>query len=502
MVGVNGTAEVPEHPLLEGLLGRPLDRVGGCQSPGVPHTPLSAPWRDTAREDDKTRLYEYVRDAPDGTPLSKVVRDVFEGGSGDYSNTDYQLARRFFERHDCFLITRRGGNLWVEPTPDLFHLNRCKQSVGTPDGAGVESKTPGDRDKWAKDRARATLSKVSRVGSDGLRADLLGELGTELDSIAERYTIHERVRGSGPEYLLVPYSTRFNSRERVEDTRARYHRAWDRATERYDKAVSVTLTTDPKMHDSIADATDALLKHKNDLGRWLSYDPETGPSRPGFRPESIHVLEWTDSGLPHLHVVYFGVGWLTTHDALSGYWSGKQGSVVYLRRLSKRGGMWLWSGGDADGEATREDGEDGPRDDGEDAEDVPDRRPRAYLSKALGTLSTVADMTPGEVEDRAVRTREGEGGDVWKASLYWATGKQVWGGSPGLKDDRDDGEGEGAGGDLPHVPCYRFVGAAKYGHIPGFVRRNGRVLGRGQGRGPPRPPPDATDPPSTGTPAD
>ena len=102
---------VPAHPLLEGLLGRPTDRTGGCQSPGDPHTPWEAPWRDSQREADKTKLYNYVRKAPEGTPFVKIVRDVFEAGFPDYENTDYQLARRFFERHDMFLIAKRGGDL-------------------------------------------------------------------------------------------------------------------------------------------------------------------------------------------------------------------------------------------------------------------------------------------------------------------------------------------------------------------------------------------------------
>ncbi|MDT3436577.1 hypothetical protein [Haloarcula sp. 1CSR25-25] len=459
--------DVPAHPLLEGLLGRPQDRAGGCQRPGGPHTPWDAPWRDTAREADKTRLYRYTLDSPEGTPLSKVVADVFGDGPGDYSNTDYQLARRFFERHDCFLIARRGGNLWVEPTPDAFHLTAVskRQETQTASGSGCQTGRDGDGGSGpgsAKDRAQGLLSSVSTIGSDSLHADMLGELATELESIDGRYNILERIRGTGPEYLLCPYKNRFNSQDRVADLRTSWRRAWRRAADQYDDAVCLTLTTDPGMHDSVMDATASLLENKNRLGEWLAYDPKSDdrPDRPGFRPTNVYALEFTDSGLPHLHVVYFGVRWLTTQAALSRYWGDRQGRVVHVRRLAKRGDRFVMPM-TADGD------------------DRDPRTARGYLGKALGTLDTLAGMRPGEVSDAVDRRRGdavGGGVDLWKMSLYWATGKQFWGGSPSLTTDEADDGDEKPGVDLTHIPCYRFVGSARFENIPGHVRRNAQVV--------------------------
>ena len=43
------------------------------------------------------------------------------------------------------------------------------------------------------------------IDADSIRADLLDELATELGSIADRWNLFERVRGtSGPEYLADP----------------------------------------------------------------------------------------------------------------------------------------------------------------------------------------------------------------------------------------------------------------------------------------------------------
>jgi hypothetical protein len=198
-------------------------------------------------------LYRYVLHSPEGTPLAKVVTDVFGNDTGDYTNTDYQLARRFFDRHDCFQIARRDGLLWVKPLPSAFHLTRCKQTARTQDNDGTTLSTDTDGDERddgsdappAKERAQSLLSKVSTVGADSTRASLLRALATELGSVEDRYAIIERVRGSGPEYLLCPYKNRFNAPDRVADLRSSYRRAWRRARREYDDAVCVTLTDRP-----------------------------------------------------------------------------------------------------------------------------------------------------------------------------------------------------------------------------------------------------------------
>jgi len=485
---------------------------GPCQNVGDHPAPCDTPWSGTARADDKTRLYRYVLHSPEGTPLAKVVTDVFGDDTGDYTNTDYQLARRFFDRHDCFQIARRDGLLWVEPTPAAFHLTRCKQTARTQDGDGTTLSTgtngddPNDTDTSndgsnvppAKERAQSLLSKVSTVGTDSTRASLLRALATELGSVEDRYAIMERVRGSGPEYLLCPYKNRFNAPDRVADLRSSYRRAWRRARREYDDAVCVTLTTDPALHDSIADATDALLANKNRLAQWLSYDPDGDdrPSRPGYTPPNLYALEFTDSGLPHLHVVFFGVRWLTTQAALSRYWGDRrgQGRIVHVRQVRKRGGEFV----------LRTPGQVDPTTDGDGVTDGV-RTARQYLGKGLATLADVASLSPSDVADAADRRQAGDAtGDRWKLALYWATGKQFWGGSPSLTTDPDGSDDDDTGsrtveggtdgpnpgvdaGNLPHVPCYRFVGVAQYGNIPAHVRQSAVTLSRSDARG--RPPP-------------
>lgn len=432
-----------------------------CQiaSPGDTAGPL--PWDGDRRADAKTDLFRFVAGTPEGANLPYIVRTVF-GRDTDLAGADAQLARRFFADHpELFETTRRDGYLWVDPTPAALHLNRRKQRAKNEDSDGFGAGVPDDRPEWAKDRARAFLSSWSTVGSDSTRADLLQELATERESIDDVWNVFERIRGSGPEYLCVPYRTRFNSTDRAGGLRSSWERAWDRAGDRYDDAVVVTLTTDPGMHDSIADATDALIENKNRLAGWLAYDPKSAnrPSRPGYRPSNLYVLEFTDSGLPHLHVVFFGIPWVTTQAALSTYWERRgQGRLVDVRRLSNRRGRWRWSGDSPD--------------------DAAGRTPRDYLSKSIRALSTVADMTSGDLFDAAATRRSGDPvdapADLWKIALYWAIGKRFFDGSGELTDDDTDGDEDGRS--LPHVRRYRFVGACRYDDLPGYVRQRARFV--------------------------
>jgi hypothetical protein len=282
---------------------------------------------------------------PEGRRLAWLVRTVFSPAALDGPTHDYHVAREFVDECESLETTRRNGLVWVEPRPEAFHLRTSKQSVETPEGGGIPSPTPetgvaggetaagpahegaagpasptgdegapapGDEagegeagQRYAKERAQALLGDLGPIRADALRAMLLDMLATELASIEDAVAVLERVRGSGPEYLLRPYHTRFNHPQRAGEMRESYGEAWDEASEQYDEAVLATLTTDPTLHDSVAEAEDALLENTNRLAQWLAYQPasEDEPARPGERLPHIWTLEYTDSGLPHLHVV-------------------------------------------------------------------------------------------------------------------------------------------------------------------------------------------------------
>ena len=492
-----------------------------CQRGGDPHTPFDAPWRGTDREGDKTRLYRYVRFTPSGVRLGKAVTDIFGDESGAYASRDYQLARRFYTRHECFKTDRRDSGVWVEPTIDAFHLRqqyatrkktgrrgdgpvnasqspetgtRVTESPRVPGGqtadrgdsgtgegddvadgqlcedtAGVEGADRGDRPAWARDRVQRYLDGHVQVHADSVRRSLYDELATDREATEDKYNVFRRVRGTGDEYLLVPWVTRHNDESRAGRIQRRFRETLREAADRHAQAVCLTLTTDPKRYDSLTEALDDLTDAKGRLMSWLSYDPkgEDAPTRPGYRPDNLTALEFTESGLPHLHVVLFGVRWATSQAALSQYWDDAgTGEVVDIRPVRRRGSRWLL------------------RDSaGEDDRDVSLRR---YLGKSVRGLCTLAGLSADEVRARV----ENEDLSLWRQALYWATGRQYWTATPSLTPSEDDGDD---GENLPHVPVWRHVGAARYGDLPGHVRRNARLATRrGVGRGPV--PPDADGP--------
>jgi hypothetical protein len=433
---------------------------GACHSGGSQHTPVDAPWRGAAREDVKTRLYRYVRSTREGVPLSKIVGDVF-GVDADAGGAEYQLARRFFDRHPEFFKTdRRGDLLWVEPRIGIFtRLNLRQQyakrkttgrdgggttaTEATGDLEGSDDGTAGGRGDdreddgptYAKGRTRSFLSHYLRFDADSVKRSLLEQLVEDVEGTADKWQVFERVRGEGDDYLCLPYRTRHNDGRRARGVREGFEDALRQAAGRHTEAVVLTVTTDPKEHDSLTDAVDALTTNKGRLMSWLSTEYQIG-----YRPENLSVLQFTESGLPHYHIVLFGVSWAVSQEQLAEKWrSYGQGYVVDARtaRNPHDGDTWLLHD-DEQGRVSLS----------------------WYLGKAIRELVDVAESTPADLRDRL------EDGDIsaWRQALYWATERRYYTCSPSLKRSTPDD-------DLPHVPVWEFVGVAEYADLPAHVRQ-------------------------------
>jgi hypothetical protein len=327
------------------------------------------------------------------------------------------------------------------------------------------------------------------------KGDLVGALGAKREATSGRWHVLQDT--FSPENIrLIPFSTRFNSDERVGEIRDRYRGAWRRAADEYREGVVATLTTDPKRYDSLGAMCDGLLEDANRLKDWLTYDPESGPSRAGHRPPSVVSIEFTDDGKPHLHVAFFGVRWVAEHGALSRYWaeSRDRGEVVWMDRIRNQSGRWVWVS-DSD---ERQHGDTGGA------------SPRGYLAESIDTLASSADTSAGEVQETAAALRaagddgadgnlSGEPGEraepLFKAALYWAAELPAVTISPSLKPDDDGGTAAGRlapdGTILPEdAPSrWRYLGTARYGELPGYIRENAVVETRGgrvrRGRPPP-----------------
>lgn len=425
-----------------------------CHEPTEDHSSASLPWADDPRGDDKTRLLKYSRANGYGVPVVNAVRAVVNPDA-EAGNADHRLALRFYRDHpDLFKTDRRDGFIWVEPRPAAFHLTASKHSPKHTDGDGV-----------ALSNAKTVLGRRRAVTSDGTRGVLLGALAAKRDATEDEFVVF-RDRADPSNHLLVPFATRFNSPRRVRESHQRFDGAWREAADTFDRDVVLTLTTDPARFNSVAAATETLMDDVNRLKAWVATRFADGSRLP-----AVVVPEFTESGLPHVHIVLFGEGYIP-HSALSDYWDSRRdwGSVVWCDAVVSRGDRWLWAGE----RPNRANG----------------RGPRAYLGKTLGDLEALAAADPETVHAAAGRLRADDIGDDdparewWKLACYWATETRLFTTSPSLRPDDRKSSARDARGDAGG-PRWQFMGVARYNDLPAHVTRDATLIRRERRRRPP-----------------
>ena len=414
-----------------------------CQLGGSEDTERHLPWANDQRGDYKTKLFEYAREHTDGALFAEAFKSVFnkESTTGD---ADYKLTDRFYCSYDeYFKIDRRDGHKWVEPRPAAFHLTTSKHSP-KPQYDGEE----------AKSNVLNSLKRRRMIKSDKARGHLLGGLGAKIETTEHKWLILEG-RECQRDYMLMPFQNLYNSSNRVDGAIARYRRAWSTAAAEYDRGVLLTLTTDPSRYDSIADATEGLMDDLNRLKSWLAnrfFD--------GRRPPHIAVPEFTESGLPHLHVAIFGIDYIP-QAVLAHYWDRRRdrGSNVWLRGMKVRGARWHWQ---SRPKLTKT------------------RPPQAYLAKGLYRLKSLSAADADCVKQAADRLRSGrtreddEAHEWWRLAVRWALDVKLFTCSPSLKQGYDQGTSR----EPERAPQWRFIGASGSDTIPGHVWREG--FSRGQ----------------------
>lgn len=127
------------------------------------------------------------------------------------------------------------------------------------------------------------------------------------------------------EAFVLPYKTRADP-EYIREMRQKL-RPLKRI--RSDRAVMMTLTTDPSRWGSLRDAYRGQMKNFHRLMSWLV-------KRYGCPLQYFEAPEFTKSGIPHLHAVILGVTHLVDQEDLSREWSKLgQGKVVDLRRCGQ-----------------------------------------------------------------------------------------------------------------------------------------------------------------------
>lgn len=365
----------------------------GCQTDTGSSGSVANLWRGTPREADKTQLAQYALHEPAGVPLSEIVGNVFGPDAVDSADADYQLARRFFKRQDCFKTPLRDGFVWVEPHDWALFLKSSRQDSAVDTIPWSVSSVPGSLP------ARAPAGRAAEVARSVLRdrCEITpGDSSTKVRA-ALRHALAAHREGVDTEGMR---DDRVSSPERVAKRQAVYLGAFEAAC-RYEQGVMCTLTARPGESGDMIDTAVAVNESVDPLRDHLKRQtPGTG------RPPAVVVREVTDRGVLHLHAVVFDVTPTDLdQDGLGRYWHETRGHG-YINDIAEVGlqppqqvKQWVFA-----------DHADAPTDRG--------RYVRSYLGEMLCAFREVAEATPEEIH-------RGEGQEWWKVALLWACGLPV-----------------------------------------------------------------------------
>jgi hypothetical protein len=439
----------------------------------------------------------------------------------DGSNPKYQRLRRFVsERPDFFEYEPSGAVTQVRPTLELVSLI-LSGIIQNPTESGYTA----GRD-WAENLLKTVTAEWDDDGQTknwDWGENEKWHLRTAFEDYVKRINNlriilrAEEEEQSGPEYLNMKYRTRFNDSGRVNKQFSIMNKALQGAAKDHETAVFVTLTTQPSHFDNLYESISSINKNWNRFMSWLSTD-----SRLGYRPEYCKVLEFQESGNPHLHAILFldqpndgSMPWLVNKSDLDEYWSKWQGGyindlqpLVYENDLhdgySTDSGWVKWDDDGAHGgllDKTREASDnDGYQTAGE------------YIGKYLSaTFGAIKELGDPENETFTVTQESDEEGrypdksDPWKIAMYWATRRKIKTISRSLRDqieiEEDDADAQLK--ELLEARRYEVVGAFTAVNIPDHIRAKMRtvqdVIGEEEDEekivprdrtGPPDPPPE------------
>ena len=299
------------------------------------------------------RICRILTSAPNGQTMNTLIKkllqnpEIAEMQSQKGESAFYQFIRRRvlkLEEDGLLTIQRNTKPLFLLARESTFDLIK-REAKMRPD-PGPEPLTM----SWYRKKAIFTLANVQHVNK--YRVTTNGgtltpeELYNDIEFYFENYLdetenkmIILRAKDPGKvetEFIPIKYKHRFNSQGNKIDTLKKYETAFRKATQKYERGVFLTLTTDPKRFNSLYEANRHMSTAFHKFQRWLS-------KRLNARLNYIRIAEFTKSGLIHLHIIYFGRKFLLPHDEITQEWERLgQGSINYLYTLRNHNGKWIW----------------------------------------------------------------------------------------------------------------------------------------------------------------
>ena len=321
-------------------------------------------WRDV----DGNHLEAERGDQDDRTALQRHTDSLDRIASRntslqlDGSDSDYQFARRKTD------LLEAAGFVRLEDSPAGTRVSPTIDAVTLISEGITETHDGDDGTVYDREFARTVLKNLRgpRKALSDSQKDLLANSLARYIRRTNDYRLLFDVtlngwRGSSTERMVKSYKTRFTDAGRRDKSFARLQQALEWGYEHADSAVFATLTTDPKEFDSLYDAIMAINRNFHRLTQYMSSDPSTKKDtrsnsvhnwtphlhdsvtgRPRESLQYVKVLEYTEKGYPHLHVLFFdpprrekdGCPWLIDTNELKHVW--RQGDIVDLYPLTYR----------------------------------------------------------------------------------------------------------------------------------------------------------------------
>ncbi|MCS3902006.1 rolling circle replication-associated protein, partial [Methanococcus voltae] len=297
-------------------------------------------------------------------------------------------------------------------------------------------------------------------------------------------------------FKILPFKTRFTDVNRINANLRDFNKKFDAMSNRHDKAVFLTLTSDPSLFDSIQEMADNL--HKN-YKKIFDRIQKRFIRKTNRKLEYIYSFEFSPKkALPHLHVVIFGTDFLDLRDyrknaknwteqettktvfKLSEWWqSYGQGRTVYIygikRTLDKKTKNYKW---------VYKNPNNKPKDSTKN--DVK-HYIKKYLIKSFYSMKRILGILE-DIKRNASPTNNfnARKGEIYKSvgqlPFYYATNKKFWNSSRCPDEDEDpqqqDIQLEKIGIYEPMMACYssavpQFVYEAIHNDIQNSKRRRG-----------------------------
>lgn len=250
----------------------------------------------------------------------------------------YRIAKKLADRGDIYFYKGNTGLLWMEVTVQgLFTCSgksETKTNVKPPSANGIFPRNAGKerRDALGIPYACKMLTESGRDDINWLFSEYLTRINDQSCVLQRKLDAPAGLLN----YLIIPHSCRFNSRSIAKRNLNNFDRILDHSITRYQSAVHLVLTTDPKKHKSLLHSWKAFSQAWNRFRNRLNKH---------YRRKHTYITayEFTKSGLMHAHVIIFGITHLLPVRQISAWWDNAgQGRYVWIYGLMNNGGKWTY----------------------------------------------------------------------------------------------------------------------------------------------------------------